>query len=1275
MLNRLKLNKLKIRTKILIMPLMAGVAFAIILLIAVIMGIKNNTMIDKLYQGYYPALEISHEMVNRLGTIQRELQYAVSAQDPSALDKVKQHEQRFHELTRKADSSMVFRGTEVDSIRKVFNEYFPLAQKTTLQMLEGDFSEEAIKNLARMQETYNTLQAMLNNSVMDKKKAMTNNINTISINQRSTLFNILGITILSFLFLGVVAVVIIKSITQPLQAMVKASSEMAKGVVDIELRVESDDEIGELAQTAYKLLDSSKELANAADAIGQGNYQVPVHVRSEKDLLGQAIVRMKNNLQKMTEEHRIQNWFKTGQAELGNKMRGDQTVKELAKNVIIYLARYLEADVAAIYLLEDDNTLKLSGSYAYKRRKNISSEFKIGEGLVGQCAAERQSILISNVPDDYIKISSSIGEATPLNIMVVPLVFDNQLTGVVELGSFREFSDAQIEFLEQASENISISFQSAISRIRVKELLEETQKQAEELQAQQEELRVTNEELQAQQEELRVVNEELEEQAENLKKSEELLRHQQDELKKYNEELEKQTAILKERQIEIEKQNQALEQARYEIEQKAKELELTSKYKSEFLANMSHELRTPLNSIQILSRLLYENKEKNLTEKQLQFARTIQSSGTDLLNLINEILDLSKIEAGKMTINLETLPVKMVASYVQQNFEHLTDEKNIYLKVNVEDKLPENIITDRQRVEQILKNLLSNAIKFTEKGGITVTISRPRPDLLSGSKRLNVNNCISIAVTDTGIGIPEDKIQAIFQAFQQADGTTSRKYGGTGLGLSISRELARLLQGEIYLESKEGKGSTFTLVLPEEVKEENFKEKVAVASAETAKKKTKHAKTVATRVQEETVREKQAEPVSPRTEKTKRQQDFEVRDDRHDLDQNEKSILIVEDDQNFAKILFDFTREKGYKCLIANDGESGLALANQYNPSAIILDVGLPRIDGWTVMERLKNDPATRHIPVYFISGHDKRLTAMRMGAIGFITKPVTLDGLDRVFGKIERTIEKDIRKVLVVEDDRTMRDSILELIGNEDTSITAVDTGAGAISYLKKEEFDCMVLDLGLNDMSGFDLVEKIKKDKAIGETPIIVYTGKELDKKEENRLRKHAESIIIKGAKSPERLLDEVSLFLHRIETAAGSPAKKEVLSSAGDEIFRDKKILLVDDDVRNIFALTSVLEEKGMQVVVAENGNEAIEAVKEHTDLDLVLMDIMMPEMDGYEAMTEIRKIKQAQKLPIIALTAKAMKGDRQKCINAGANDYLSKPIDVEKLLSMMHVWLYK
>jgi CheY-like chemotaxis protein/signal transduction histidine kinase/HAMP domain-containing protein len=1248
------IRNLKIRTQIFILLFFAASTFSLIFLINIYFGSENTKLLKQLNEGYYPALEISRELDDLLSRIQRDMEYSVSAADVEMLKQTDLLRDEFKSVIEAAAKNEVIKKESIDSIKQEFNNYYPLARETVIKLIEGDLNEEVIQNLNEFKIQYNAIRDKLTKTNEKYKSEMVNKIAEVEDNHSYTLYALILIMILSGFVVGIVAIIFVKLITDPLRSVVEAANKLSIGDVDVQLRTNAKNEIGNLINSIATLANTNKELASAADAIGQGDYAVPISVRSEQDILGNAIEHMKNNLKRMTEETKLEDWYKTGQTQLNDKMRGDQSLPELSKNVISFLAKYMDARIGAIYLTEDGETLKLTGSFAYRKRKNISNTFKLGEGVVGQSALERESIIISQTPEDYIKISSGLGEAYPKNIIVFPLVYDNDLIGAIELGSFNEFMDKDLKFLEQASKNISISFKSAIARIRVKELLQQTQSQAEELQAQQEELKVTNEELQAQQEELRVANEELEEQTEKLKNSEKLLKEQQKELQKSNEELEKQTIILKERKEEIENKNVALEKARKDVEQKAKELEITSKYKSEFLANMSHELRTPMNSIQILSRLLFENKEGNLTDKQIAFAKTINTSGADLLELINEILDLSKIEAGKMTLNLDDMILNLLPAYIKQNFEHLTNEKNLYLKVELDKNLPENIYTDRQRVEQIIKNLISNAIKFTSEGGITVKVTRPTEKIIHDSgTNLKSDSSICISVNDTGIGIPEDKKVLIFQAFQQADGTTMRKYGGTGLGLSISKELSKMLKGDVYLESEEGKGSNFMLLLPDKVDEKDLAvEFVSVKTDDESK---------ITDISEKKKKTGEIEVVA------------EVRDDRNSIKQNDKTILIIEDDHNFAKEEFNLIREKGYKCLIAHDGEGGLQLANQFLPSAILLDVELPRMSGWQVLEKLKGNPRTRHIPVYFISNDDKKIEAMKMGAIGFLRKPVSDKDINKAIAKIDDTINKNIKKIMIIDDDASMRNSIVDLISGEDIKIEALDSGKNVVKKLKKENFDCIVIDLGLSDINGFDLIEQIRRG-GLTDIPVIVYTGKDLSRNEENILRKHAESIIIKGAKSHDRLLDEVNLFLHRIKSEQkGTSTERDTKIPIDSNSFKDKNILLVDDDVRNIFALTSVLEERGMRILVAENGREALQVLEQSENVDLILMDIMMPEMDGYEAMRQIRSKKAMENLPIIALTAKAMKGDRQKCIDAGANDYLSKPVDVEKLISLLHVWL--
>ena len=724
----------------------------------------------------------------------------------------------------------------------------------------------------------------------------------------------------------------------------------------------------------------------------------------------------------------------------------------------------------------------------------------------------------------------------------------------------------------------------------------------------------------------------------------------------------------------MQQQNEELERARQELEKQTHQLEVASKYKSEFLANMSHELRTPLNSILILSQLLAKNKDSNLNEKQVESANAIHSSGSDLLRLINEILDLSKVEAGKIELYFENSPLSELFSDLNRVFKDIADSKGIGFSIVIDKGLPDTIYTDAHRLQQILRNLLTNAFKFTHQGNVCLNISRPSTELCA-FKGLDPATSVAFAVIDDGIGIPEEKQAAIFEAFQQADGSTSRTYGGTGLGLSISREFVKLLGGSIHLKSEVNKGSVFTIVLPEKPATDTNESSSAmqqhcaletppVVSPPPALETTSSAR----QRQPETDSEPAPQIAPPDLPDA-------VNDDRKSVKSDDKSLLIIEDDIHFAKVIKDFAKERGFKCLVAEDGETGLHFADYYIPSAILLDIGLPGIDGWAVMERLKENPKLRHIPVHFISGHDSSLDALRMGAVGFLTKPVSMEAIESALGKIENLITKPVRKLLVVEDDPIQRESIKQLIGNGDVETTLASSGAEAFEKLTSGAYDCMILDLGLNDMSGFELLDKLKNNENCSRVPVIIYTGHELSRDEEKELRKYADSIIIKGVKSPERLLDETALFLHRVE--ANLPQdKRNMLKKIHNKesVLQGKTILLVDDDMRNVFALSNVLEEKGMEVVIARNGQECIDKLHKNDSVDLILMDIMMPQMDGYEAMREIRNEQKYKSLPIIALTAKAMKGDRNKCIEAGANDYLAKPVNTDKLISMLRVWLY-
>ncbi len=954
-------------------------------------------------------------------------------------------------------------------------------------------------------------------------------------------------------------------------------------------------------------------------------------------VLGIVYVIIRSNLRmisKAEKETAEKNWLLTGSVELNEKVRGEKEELAVSTEAITNLCTYLKAQVGVIYLMSNGQ-LHLAGSYAFDIRKQNKKAIEIGEGLVGQAASEKRMIVFTEVPQDYMLINSGLGHSVPKNVVVLPLVLNEVVRGVIEIGVTRQLTDLDMQLLKITAENLSVVVAAAQSRTKLKELLEETQRQAEELEAQQEELKQANEELQ--------------EKTGLLERSEAELKAQQEELQQSNEELEEKANLL-------EDQKQIMEGATVEIENKARELEATSKYKSEFLANMSHELRTPLNSILILSQILSENKSNLLTDKEIQFATSIHNSGNDLLNLINEILDLSKVEAGKMELDIEEFAVAELVQDIEQMFTEMAKSKSVVFETAIDKGLEGLLLSsDQQRVGQILKNLLSNALKFTPKEGkIRFRISEAGDGVKFRRDELKPKNMIAFSVSDTGIGIPKDKLGIIFEAFQQVDGSTKRKYGGTGLGLSISRELSHTLGGEIQVESDEGKGSTFTLYLPYQFDAGSVKQNSQRVSI---KEKPVQRITVPEPVQSE-------EPAVI----------DEGIDDRHTINDKSKTILIMEDDPSFAKVLLEFVRERNYKGVIAYQGNTGLSLARLYKPDAIMLDMKLPVMDGVEVLKQLKNDPELRHVPVQVISGYDRKKEGLELGAFDYIRKPVTQEMLWKAFDKIESFVSRKIKHLLVVEDDKVQNTAVKELIGNGDVKCFSAYSGKEAYDTLVANPFDCVILDLGLPDMTGFDLLEMIRRNEELANVPIVVYTGKELTKEENIRLEKLAKTVVLKTAFSNERLLDEVMLFLHRVESKLPKD-KQSIIRKLHrtDEVLRNKKVLVVDDDIRNVYSLTNALEPEGMQCVTAANGKEALLALKQNT-FDIVLMDVMMPEMDGYEATQEIRKIDKFKKLPIIALTAKAMKGDREKCLSVGMSDYISKPLNVERLLSLMRVWLY-
>jgi len=945
----------------------------------------------------------------------------------------------------------------------------------------------------------------------------------------------------------------------------------------------------------------------------------------DEQVLTEKRIRESNDeLERISGENEQKNWMLSGASVINESLRGEQEIDELCTHVITEMCNYLKAPIGALYLFNSKNQkLSLSGSYAFEKKKGKINDILLGEGLVGQVAAEKRMKQLTDLPADYIKVTSGIGSTVPNTLLVLPVLFEEEIIAVMELGFIEQPTAIALEFLERISVNIGIGINSTRARAQLRDLFMQTQQQAEELESQQEELRTTNEELVHKSEELMA--------------SEEELRVQQEELRQTNAELEEKASQLEERNISI-------NEAREAIGLKAEELEVSSKYKSEFLANMSHELRTPLNSILILARILKENRPENLNEEQLKYAGVIHNAGSDLLTLINDILDLSKIESGKIDLDIEPVRPQEIKQNMESLFTEIAKSKKINFVATLSTELPERIMTDLSRIEQITKNLLSNAFKFTpENGEIKLEIATAGPEISFHSEQLKNSGqqILSFTVKDSGIGIPEDKQKLIFEAFKQADGTTSRKYGGTGLGLSISKELANILGGEIQVESEPNVGSCFTLYIP------------AVLHSTASGSEGEY--------QEPVIIPLIPEPVLVPVSKSGKQK-----------------LLIIEDDVVFADVLKDYAKEKGFEPILAHSGDIGLEKAIAQLPDAIILDIMLPVMDGWGVLKQLKANPLTKHIPVHMMSaGEVKGEKALKEGAIGFLKKPIEKDDLDQAFSIINSgNIVYNFQTVLVIEDHELQSFAVKEQLVAKGIDVAQAFTGAMALEMLETRSFDCIILDLNLPDISGFDLLDQIKTQEKFTHVPVIINTAMELDQDKIAHIMKYSEAMVLKSNKSNDRLIDEVSLFMNKLKNQGDfkkAPSANVKTVSTIEKVLKDKTILITDDDMRNIFALSSALQVYDIKIVIAANGREAIERLEDTPSIDLVLMDIMMPEMDGYEAMAIIRKNKEHKKLPIIALTAKAMKNDREKCIEAGANDYIAKPVDIDQLLSMLRVWL--
>ncbi len=958
------------------------------------------------------------------------------------------------------------------------------------------------------------------------------------------------ITLLGLLILcgSSIAFYITRGITTPLRRIQETTEAIAGGELDTNVGLSSRDEIGQLAK---------------------------------------AVTHMQTSLRETYQQNMRANWHKDSLAKLNDLVTGNPTMERLTSDIITGLCRLLDAKLGTIYILDRDiepPVLNFKAGFGYSADSTIQSQFRIGEGLIGQTAEEQQPILLNDPPTDYVKIHSSLGDSPPNQLALFPCYHKETLMAVIELGLLRSLTELELAFLAEALHAIGVAIEAAENREELRVTLETAQ--------------TLTEEAQAQQEEMEILNKELEEQNDLLNK-----------------------------------EKNKVEQTQAELKAQAESLALASRYKSEFLSNMSHELRTPLNSLLLLSRGLADNKDNSLREDQVQSAQIIYQSGHDLLDLINEILDLSKIEAGRMEVNIGTTRIEDLAESIQIGFKHMADEKGLSLEIEIDNSAPESIHTDRKRLEQIIKNLLSNAIKFTDEGGVKIAFTAPSDD---------EPYALAMNVTDTGIGITEDQQQRVFEAFKQADGSNSRKFGGTGLGLSISRELASMLGGEIRLQSEPDKGSTFTVLLPLQAPSR-----------------------------------KNDDPPHPQLQLKEATPDpVDIADDRKKIKKGDRTLLIVEDDLPFLNILMQESHKHKFKCLASTTGDAALKLAAKYRPNAIILDLMLPDMSGWQVLEQLKQNMETRHIPVHISSVLDPDYSAMRNGVVGYLQKPATQENLKNVLERLDRMVDSKTRNLLVVEDDHASRHAISRLIENGVVNIDGVETGAEALQAIREKQYDCVILDLGLPDMDGYELLKQMTIDKNIDNPPVVIYTGRELSHDEELKLRDYSDSIIIKDARSEERLLDEVSLFLHQIISDLPDHKRERIEHLYDtDKLLKDKKILVVDDDMRTLFAVTRVLTEHGMEVIKADGGERALELLAATPDIDLILMDMMMPGLDGYQTMERVRSQEQIKSIPIIALTAKAMPEDRQQCLDAGANDYMSKPIDPISLISLLRVWLYR
>jgi signal transduction histidine kinase/CheY-like chemotaxis protein/HAMP domain-containing protein len=984
-------------------------------------------------------------------------------------------------------------------------------------------------------------------------------------------------------------------------------------------------------QLAENLTTQVRAISEVASAVTKGDLtqMIRVEAKGEVEELKDTINQMIANLKETTLRNQEQDWLKSNLAKFTQMLQGQKDLNTVTRRILSELAQVVNAQKGMFYILEQDESfqnqkLKLFAAYAYGDEVQVSKEFAVGEGLVGQCAANKERILLTNVPRDYIKISSGLGEASPVNLIVLPVLFETEIKAVIELASFDTFSETHLDFLSQLTESIGIVLNTIEANSRTEDLLQQSQSLA-------------------------------------------------DELRRTNEELQDKAHLLVKQKEEVEGKNKEVEEARRSLEEKAEQLQLTSKYKSEFLANMSHELRTPLNSLLILAEQLYENSEGNLTEKQVKYAKTIHSCGDDLIQLINDILDLSKIESGYISTDFINVRFHEITSFVETTFKHVSESKNLRFSIEVDEHLPDSLETDIQRLNQILKNLLSNAFKFTDKGEVKFRVYEAKHNWKQSKSSLdNAKRVVAFEIRDTGIGISKDKQNIIFEAFQQAEGSTSRKYGGTGLGLSISRGLAELLGGSIELESEAGHGSTFALYLPIDYNAAAIVKKEKQTSLTISEYKLAETSDNVTIQSVPTIKVAETKDLDALNEIIN-----EVGDDRNNVQGNDKIVLVIEDDIRFAKIMIEKAHEMDLKVVVATSFADVFELANKFNPIAVTLDVKLPDASGWRILDLFKNDLNFRHIPVHLVSGEENRLLAMQRGARSFHLKPLKAEALTVLFTDIIDFNNRKPKRILIVEDNELESSQIAKMLENADlVQAEIANTGKEALELIKNNVYDCMTVDYMLPDIPGTEFVIEINSIKKMYMTPVIIYSAKEFTAKERTKLKQYANRILLKDVNSLDLLLEETIMLLH-IDHKDLLPEKRKLIENLRlkKDVLTNKNVLVVDDDVRNLFALTTAFEKYNMNTITAESGKEAMNILSENNSIDIVLMDIMMPEMDGYETMQKIRREHKNSTLPIVAVTAKAMKGDREKCIEAGASDYITKPLKIDQLLSLMRVWLYK